>query len=215
MKFHSLALSAAVATLLWSGHATAQVVASTPVSKELEEIIVTAERRSESLQTTGIAASVLTGRNWRPAASASSISCSSLRRRDGQQLREGRRIAHGGAKLADHDRRPRDAVPCSGYYRSHDIARANPAGAGTFCRPNDRRRCVHHLGGRSSAATRAISSQVASYNDFGLQGAQPADQRYAGRAHRGQWKRDNFYDIHGPWTGGDGSLDSGSSLGLL
>ena len=64
MKFHSLVLGVSVAHVGMSGVATAQETSSAPAAsagRVLEEVVVTAERRTESLQTTPISATVLTG----------------------------------------------------------------------------------------------------------------------------------------------------------
>jgi len=63
MKIHALWLSASVLALGWAGTAAAQSTDSTRQQAqptELQELVVTAERRTENLQRTAIAATVLT-----------------------------------------------------------------------------------------------------------------------------------------------------------
>lgn len=67
MKIHALWLSASVCALAWAGAAAAQTQAagSTPPAgqssaNQVSEVVVTAERRTTNLQTTAIAATVLT-----------------------------------------------------------------------------------------------------------------------------------------------------------
>ena len=69
MKTYALCMSASVLALAWSGVAAAQPTSSPPPTDEaaaskddqVEKVVVTAERRRTSLQTTPIAATVLTG----------------------------------------------------------------------------------------------------------------------------------------------------------
>jgi len=62
MKFHSLLLGVSLATLGWCDVAATQETSSQPATSKvvLQEVVVTAERRSTSLLKTPIAASVLT-----------------------------------------------------------------------------------------------------------------------------------------------------------
>ena len=66
MKIHALWLSASILTLGWCGIANAQSApADAPANQgqaaNADEVVITAERRARSLQTTPIAATVITG----------------------------------------------------------------------------------------------------------------------------------------------------------
>src|SRR5215813_12612151 len=64
MRIHALWLSASVLTLGWCGAAAAQTPAQNSgdtTTASSDEIVVTAERRATNLQTTAIAATVITG----------------------------------------------------------------------------------------------------------------------------------------------------------
>ncbi|HEX4740595.1 MAG TPA: TonB-dependent receptor [Caulobacteraceae bacterium] len=67
MKIHALCLSASAMTLALSGAAVAQTAQQTAANSQsqttLTEVVVTAERRTQALQKTAIAASVLTGKS--------------------------------------------------------------------------------------------------------------------------------------------------------
>ena len=63
-----------------------------------------------------------------------------------------------------------------------------------------------------------VSGQVGNYHDVGLQGAVnlPLGSTFAARVAINGENRDSFYDITGPWTGGNGALHSRSArVGLL
>lgn len=63
MKFHALWLSASVLALAWGGAAAAQDAPPKDPAAEsqVDEVVVTAEKRSTNLQQTPIAATVMTG----------------------------------------------------------------------------------------------------------------------------------------------------------
>ena len=238
MKFHSLVLGVSVATLAWCGVATAQVTSSTPAAssgRELEEIIVTAERRSESLQTTSIAATVLTGEEL--AARGVSvidqlqfIAPSVTVNNFGQGIDFNIR----GIGKGEHNSQTttgvityRDAVPSfPGYFteepyydiKSIEILRGpqgtfagqNATGGAVFVNSND-----PIIGGGNQGY---FQGQVGHYSNYALQGAVnlPIGDTLAARVAVNAETRDSFYDISGPWTGGDGALDSVSArFGLL
>ena len=63
-----------------------------------------------------------------------------------------------------------------------------------------------------------VSGQAGNYHDVGLQGAVnlPLTSTFAARVAVNAENRDSFYDIAGPWTGGNGALHSRSArVGLL
>jgi len=63
-----------------------------------------------------------------------------------------------------------------------------------------------------------VSGQAGNYHDVGLQGAVnlPLTSTFAARVAVNSENRDSFYDITGPWTGGNGALRSRSArIGLL
>ena len=65
MKTYALLLSASALALTWSGMAEAQTTSPAPKDKDssatIETVVITAERRHEDLQSTSVAATVLTG----------------------------------------------------------------------------------------------------------------------------------------------------------
>jgi len=239
MKTHSLLLSAAVAASLgWAGTAAAQATSPPPSVKsgaELEEIIVTAERRSESLQTTAIAASVLSGadlqsRGVNVVDQLQFISPSTVVNNFGQGIDFNIR----GIGKGEHNTQTttgvityRDFVPSfPGYVTGEpyfDIKRVeilrgpqgtfagqNATGGAVFVTTNDP---IIHGG-----VTGYIQGQAGNYSDGGVQGAVnlPLGDTVAARVAFNYETRDTFYDISGPWWGDDGNLDMISGrLGVL
>ena len=213
--------------------ATDQAAASNDAAEE--EIVVTAERRATNLQTTPIAATVLTGEEL---ANSGVTNVDQLQfispGGDGQQFRPGHRLQHprhrqGRAQHADHHGRDhlsrrRGDLPGLLHRRAvlRHRARRNPARpAGHVRRPERHgRRGVRHLE-RSRSSTAAITAtsraQVGNYNDFGAQGAinLPVSDTFAARVAFNGDSRDSFYDITGPYTGDDGVQTGSGRLGML
>jgi iron complex outermembrane recepter protein len=239
MKTHSLLLSASViATLAWAGAAAAQATSPPPAPRpgaELEEIIVTAERRSESLQTTAIAASVLTGQDLANRGiglvdQLQFIAPSVVINNFGQGIDFNIR----GIGKGEHNTQTttgvityRDYIPSfPGYFTEepyYDIARVEilRGPQGTFAGQNATGGAVFVTSNDpiiNGGNTGFIQGQLGNYTDIGLQGAVnlPINDTLAARVAFNAETRDSFYDIKGPWTGDDGSLESGSiRVGLL
>jgi iron complex outermembrane recepter protein len=239
MKTHSLLLSASVAAILgWAGAAAAQATSPPPAAKpgvELEEIVVTAERRSESLQTTAIAASVLTGadlqnRGVNVVDQLQFISPSTVVNNFGQGIDFNIR----GIGKGEHNTQTttgvityRDSVPSfPGYVTGepyYDIARVeilrgpqgtfagqNATGGAVFVTTNDPIINGGHTG--------YIQGAAGNYSYGGVQGAVnlPLGDTVAARVAINYETRDSFYDISGPWWGDDGSVTTISGrLGIL
>jgi iron complex outermembrane recepter protein len=236
MKTYSLLLGTSAMTLGWCGVAAGQAASPAHAARvELEEVIVTAERRSTSLQTTAIAASVLTGedlanRGITDVDQLQFIAPSATVNNFGQGIDFNIR----GIGKGEHNTQTmtgvityRDYVPSfPGYFTREpyfDIARVeilrgpqgtfagqNATGGAVFVTSND-----PVIGGGNSGYWQG---QLGNYSDFGLQGAinLPINDRLAARVAFNGEARDSFYDIEGPWTGSDGELTQGSlRLGLL
>jgi iron complex outermembrane recepter protein len=238
MKLHSVLLSVSVGTLGWCGLAAAQATPPAPEVKpgtKLEEVIVTAERRSESLQTTAISASVLSGdelanRGVTVVDQLQFISPSVVINNFGQGIDFNIR----GIGKGEHNSQTttgvityRDSVPSfPGYFteepyydiKSVEILRGpqgtfagqNATGGAVFVNSND-----PIINGGNQGY---IAAQIGNYNDLGLQTAVnlPVSDTLAARVAFNGETRASFYDISGPWQGGDGALTEGSMrLGLL
>ena len=238
MKFHSLLLGVSAGTLGLSGVAATQETSSQPAAAPrvvLEEVIVTAERRSESLQTTAISASVLTGADLTKLGvdivdQLQFVSPGAVINNFGQGIDFNIR----GIGKGEHNTQTmtgvityRDAVPSfPGYFTREpyfDIAHVeilrgpqgtfagqNSTGGAVFVTSNNPVIAGGHAG--------YLQGQVGNFNDFGLQGAVnlPINDTMAARIAFNGETRDSFYNITGPWTGSDGALDQGSvRLGFL
>jgi iron complex outermembrane recepter protein len=243
MRFHSLLLSASFVTFAACGIAAAQEtpsqgeVASPKVNKStgLEEIVVTAERRTMNLQTTSIAASVLSGEDLANRGTnlvdqlqfvAPNLTVNNF----GQGIDFNIR----GIGKGEHNTQTatgvityRDSVASfPGYFTEepyYDIARVeilrgpqgtfagqNATGGAVFVTSNDP---VINGGNQGY-----VQGQIGNYSDYALQGAVnlPITDTLAARLAVNGESRDSFYHIKGPWTGGDGSLSSASlRVGLL
>ncbi|NWG52859.1 MAG: TonB-dependent receptor [Hydrogenophilaceae bacterium] len=233
MNIHALWLSASVLTLGWTGAALAQT-SDEPEGAASEEIVVTAERRSTSLQTTGISASVLTGEDLAdrgvtyvdqlqfitPAATVNNF---------GQGIDFNIR----GIGKAEHNTQTttgvityRDGVATfPGYFTAepyYDIARVeilrgpqgtfvgqNATGGAVFVTSNSPVINGGHHG--------YIAGQLGNYSNVALQGAinLPISDTLAARVAFNGDMRDSFYDITGPYTGDDGVRMASARFGLL
>jgi iron complex outermembrane receptor protein len=238
-----LASACAAAQMATAMSAQAQVAAQSAqapavkgqASGKLEEIIVTAERRSETLQTTAIAASVLTGEDLAARGVgvvdqlqfiAPSVTVNNF----GQGIDFNIR----GIGKGEHNSQTttgvityRDAVPSfPGYFTEepyYDIARVEilRGPQGTFAGQNATGGAVFVTSADpiiNGGHTGYIQGQLGNYADFGVQGGVnlPINDTLAARVAFNGETRSSFYDISGPWSGGDGALDSGSvRLGML
>jgi iron complex outermembrane receptor protein len=230
--------------LPWCGVASAQTTAPEPTNEEdkasgetrtLAEVVVTAERRSEPLQTTPISATVLSGEELAkmgvnvvdqlqfatPSATVNNF---------GQGIDFNIR----GIGKAEHNTQTttgvityRDGIASfPGYFSAEpyydlstvEILRGpqgtfvgqNATGGAVFVNSNN-----PVIGG---GHTGYVSGQVGNYNDLGLQGAinLPISDTLAARVALNAQNRDSFWDIEGPYTGTDARLRSRSArLGLM
>ena len=238
MKFHSLLLGVSAGTLGLSGVAASQETTAGPAAESrtvLEEVIVTAERRSESLHTTAISASVLTGADLAKLGvdvvdQLQFVAPSAVINNFGQGIDFNIR----GIGKGEHNTQTttgvityRDSVPSfPGYFTREpyfDIAHIeilrgpqgtfagqNSTGGAVFVTSND----PIINGGHSGY----FQGQAGNYADFAIQGAVnlPINDTLAARIAFNGESRESFYNISGPWTGGDGALRSGSvRLGFL
>jgi len=235
MKKNIFALGCAVASVATSLPVTAQnAVASTQSNAEpLDEVVVTAERRRTNLQTTPIAATVLTGD-----ALASSgvttvdqlqfISPAATVNNFGQGIDFNIR----GIGKAEHNTQTttgvityRDSVATfPGYFTAepyYDIARVeilrgpqgtfvgqNATGGAVFVTSQDP---IINGGYRGY-----VQGQIGNYDDVGAQGALnlPIGDTVAARLSFNAERRDSFYDITGPHTGDDGVRTGSLRFGL-
>jgi iron complex outermembrane receptor protein len=200
----------------------------------LEEIIVTAERRRTNLQTTPIAATVMTGETL---ANSGVTSVDQL-----QFISPGATVNNFGQGIdfnirgigkAEHNTQTttgvityRDGVATfPGYFTAepyYDIARVEilRGPQGTFVGQNATGGAVFVTSQDPiiSGGTRGyLQGQVGNYNAYGLQGAVnlPVSDTFAARVAFNGDSRDSFYDITGPYTGDDGIKTGSFRLGLL
>jgi iron complex outermembrane receptor protein len=233
MKIHALWLSASVLTLGWSGLAAAQ----TSPGQEAEdsgEIVVTAERRSTNLQTTPIAATVLTGDDLANAGVTNVdqlqfISPGAVVNNFGQGIDFNIR----GIGKAEHNTQTttgvityRDGVATfPGYFTAepyYDIARVeilrgpqgtfvgqNATGGAVFVTSNN-----PVIGGGYHGYGQV---GIGNYNSFGAQGAVnlPISDTLAARVAFNTDMRDSFYDIEGTNVGDEGVKTFSARLGVL
>ena len=201
---------------------------------ELDEIVVTAERRSTNLQTTPIAATVLTGEDVANAGvtvvdQLQFISPSVVVNNFGQGIDFNIR----GIGKAEHNSQTttgvityRDGVATfPGYFTAepyYDLARVeilrgpqgtfvgeNATGGAVFVTSNDPVINGGHTG--------YIQGDIGNFDYFGAQGAinLPAGDELAARVAFNVGKRDSFYDIEGPYTGDDGVEMGSARIGML
>ncbi len=235
MKIHALWLSASVLTLGWCGVAAAQTPVTESGAESTEsEIVVTAERRSTSLQTTPLAVTVLTGEAL---ANAGVTNVDQL-----QFVSPGATVNNFGQGIdfnirgigkAEHNTQTttgvityRDNVATfPGYFTAepyYDIARVeilrgpqgtfvgqNATGGAVFVTSNN-----PIIGGDHSGY---VQGSLGNYSYVGAQGAVnlPISDTLAARVAFNADSRDSFYDITGPHTGDDGLLTLSGRFSLL
>src|SRR6188474_2329404 len=199
-----------------------------------EEVTVTSLKRESALQTTPIAATVLTGEDTANAGvtvvdQLQFITPSAVVNNFGQGID----FNILGIGKAEHNSQTttgvityRDGVATfPGYYTAepyYDIARVeilrgpqgtfvgeNATGGAVFVSSNDPVINGGHTG--------YIMAGMGSYNGLGLQGAVniPVGDRFAMRAAINLDQRDSFYDITGPYTGDGGVARGSARLGML
>jgi iron complex outermembrane receptor protein len=237
MKIHALWISASVLTLSWCGAATARAADAPPTkdTTQVEEVVVTAERRNTNLMTTPIAATVMSGADIAkkgvmtvddlqfamPAATVNNF---------GQGIDFNIR----GIGKAEHNSQTstgvityRDGVATfPGYFTRepyYDIARVevlrgpqgtfvgqNATGGAVFVNSND-----PIIGG---GHTGYIAGQLGNYSDAALQGAVnlPISDTLAARVAFNTERRDSFYTVTGTGYENPGDYRGYSArLGLL
>jgi len=198
------------------------------------EIVVTAERRSTNLQTTPIAASVMTGEEVANSGVTTVdqlqfISPAATVNNFGQGIDFNIR----GIGKAEHNTQTttgvityRDSVATfPGYFTAepyYDIARVEilRGPQGTFVGQNATGGAVFVTSQNpivNGGYRGYVQAQVGNYDDFGAQGAVnlPVSDTFAARVSFNAERRDSFYDITGPHTGDDGVRMGSVRLGLL
>jgi iron complex outermembrane receptor protein len=200
----------------------------------LEEIIVTAERRRTNLQTTPIAATVLTGETL---ANSGVTNVDQL-----QFISPGATVNNFGQGIdfnirgigkAEHNTQTttgvityRDGVATfPGYFTAepyYDIARVEilRGPQGTFVGQNATGGAVFVTSQDPiiNGGTRGyLAGQIGNYDDYGVQGAVnlPVNDTFAARVAFNGEARDSYYDITGPYTGDDGLKLGSFRLGML
>src|SRR6186713_433657 len=225
---------AQIATSLPAAGQTPPEKAAETGPEEFGEIVVTAERRRTNLQTTPIAATVMTGEDV--AASGVTtvdqlqfISPAATVNNFGQGIDFNIR----GIGKAEHNTQTttgvityRDGVATfPGYFTAepyYDIARVEilRGPQGTFVGQNATGGAVFVTSQDpviNGGTTGYIQGQIADYSGYGAQGALnlPVSDTFAARAAFNGEARDSFYDIAGPHTGDDGVKTGSARLGFL
>ncbi len=222
MKFHALWMSASVLALGWGGAAAAQTASTTPKDTvtTVGEVVVTAERRSTSLQKTAIAATVLTGKDLikngvftvdQLQFVSPSLTVNNFGQGNDFDIRgigKGEHNTQTGTGVVTY----RDgAATFPGYFQEEpyfDVASVEVLRGpqGTFSGQNA-------TGGAVIVNTQNpvinggysgyLLGHYGNYNDTGLQGAVnlPISDTLAARVAFNAEYRDSFYHISGPWTG--------------
>ncbi len=238
MKINAVWLSASVLTLAWCGAAHAQTQTDPEVKadtdKDRDVVVITAERRSENLQTTPIAASVMTGDDL---ANRGITSVDQLQFATPaavvNNFGQGIDFNIRGIGKAEHNTQTttgvityRDGVATfPGYFTAepyYDIARVevlrgpqgtfvgqNATGGAVFVTSND----PVIDGGYHGYA----QAQFGNYFTLGAQGAfnVPINDTLAARVALNFDTRDSFYDISGNHTGDDGIETLSGRFSLL
>jgi iron complex outermembrane recepter protein len=217
-----------------SGNSPASTERRASGPAELAEVVVTAERRSTNLQTTPIAASVMTGEEVANSGVTTVdqlqfISPAATVNNFGQGIDFNIR----GIGKAEHNTQTttgvityRDGVATfPGYFTAepyYDIARVEilRGPQGTFVGQNATGGAVFVTSQNpviNGGDRGYLQAQVGNYDDVGAQGAinLPVGDTFAARIAFNAEKRDSFYDITGSHTGDDGARTGSLRLGLL
>jgi iron complex outermembrane receptor protein len=236
MKIPALLLSASVLALGWSGAAVAQTrPADSSFEAQVQELVVTAERRNTSVMKTPIAATVLTGDDLeRKGITTVDQLMFAMPSLTFNNFGQGADFNIRGIGKAEHNTQTttgvityRDGVATfPGYFQGepyYDIASVEVLRGpqGTFVGQNATGGAVLInsknpviAGGHSGY----LQGQVGNYSDVGLQGGinLPINDTLAARFSFHTEARDSFYDISGPYTGNPGDLRTVSlRVGLL
>lgn len=229
-----LGFAASVAALLWAQTASAQEAPAPTVEPEqdeaavLGEVVVTAERRSTSLQTTAVAATVLTGDDLRNKGvtsldqlqfAAPSTTVQNFGQGNFFNVRgigKSEATTAIGVGVITY----RDGVAAfPGYFQIepyYDIASLEVLRGpqGTFAGANATGGAVF-LNSRNpdfSGVNGYLAGQLGNYDQFKAQGAVnlPLGDALAARFAFNHETRGSFYDITGPYSGNPGEVDSTS-----
>jgi len=237
MRIQAFLLSASVLTLGWCGSAFAQTPPPEQPQAEatgVDELVITAERRTSNLQTTPIAASVFSGET---------LEKKGITTVDQLQFAVPGAVVNNfgqgidfnirGIGKAEHNSQTltgvityRDGVATfPGYFTAepyYDIASLevlrgpqgtfvgqNATGGAVFVTTNDPKIGVGNTG--------YIAGQLGNYMDVAVQGAVnlPISDTLAARLSFNVEQRDSFYDISGPASGNKGLQTGSVRLGLL
>ncbi|MDR3511217.1 MAG: TonB-dependent receptor [Caulobacteraceae bacterium] len=239
MKFHALCLTTSVLALGWCGIAAAETAASAPrdsssTSTVVKEVVITAERRTTSLQKTAIAATVLTGNDL---ISKGVLTVDQLQfvspSLTVNNFGQGNDFDIRGIGKGEHNTQTstgvvtyRDGVATfPGYFQEEpyfDIASVEVLRGpqGTFSGQNATGGAVivntqnPVIGGGYNGY---LLGHYGNYNDTGLQGAVnlPINDTLAARVAFNTEYRDTFYHISGPWTGNPNLMWGSARFSLL
>ena len=231
MKINAAWLSASVLTLAWCGNAYAQTPPEDPKPTEAEAekqadanvVVITAERRETNLQTTPIAASVMTGEDLenRGITSVDQLQFATpaaVVNNFGQGIDFNIR----GIGKAEHNTQTttgvityRDGVATfPGYFTAepyYDIARVEVLRGpqGTFVGQNATGGAVFVTSNNpiiDGGYHGYVQGQIGNYQTLGAQGALnlPINDTMAARVAFNADMRESFFDIAGPYSGDDG-----------
>jgi len=238
MKIQAFLLSASVLTLGWCGSALAQTAPADQPQAEagtgVEELVITAERRTSNLQTTPIAATVLSG---------SALEKKGITTVDQLQFAVPGAVVNNfgqgidfnirGIGKAEHNSQTltgvityRDGVATfPGYFTGepyYDIASLEVLRGpqGTFVGQNATGGAVFVTSNNpiiGGGYTGYVAGQIGNYEDVAAQGAinLPISDTLAARVSFNAEQRDSFYDITGPGSGNKGLQTGSVRLGLL
>jgi iron complex outermembrane receptor protein len=235
MRVHALWLSASVLALGWSGAAAAQTAAAPneDTATQVQELVVTAERRASNLQTTPISATVLTGEDLQKKAITNveqlQFAMPSL---VVNNFGQGNDFNIRGIGKAEHNSQTttgvityRDGVATfPGYFQGepyYDIAHVEVLRGpqGTFVGQNATGGAVFITSQDpiiNGGHTGYLAGQVGNYADIAAQGALnlPVSDTLAARVAFDTERRDSFYDITGPNSNNPGVFIGSLRLGL-
>lgn len=233
-------ITTSAAVLLWAGAAHAQQVddtdtqATTDQASVLGDVVVTAERRTSNLQTTAVAATVLSGQDLQnkgvtsldqlqfaaPAVTVQNFGQGNFFNVRGIGKSEATTAVGVGVITY------RDGVAAfPGYFQTepyYDIASLEilRGPQGTFAGANATGGAVFITAANPNfnGINGYVQGQVGNYSNVRLQGAVnlPLTETLAARVAFNHETRDSFWDIMGPYSGTPGEIDSNSvRLSLL
>ena len=235
-------LTTSAAVLLWTGAAQAQQAqpahqnhteASDEQAATLGEVVVTGERRTTNLQTTAVAATVLSGQDLQNKGvtsleqlqfAAPSTTVQNFGQGNFFNIRgigKSEATTAVGVGVITY----RDGVAAfPGYFQTepyYDIASLEVLRGpqGTFAGANATGGAIFitQRNPDFNGISGYVAAKVANYNDIHLQGAinLPLSDTVAARLAFNKENRDSFYEITGPYKGNPGVVDSNSVRGSL